>query len=341
MRFGDRGLETLVPTDGPPHDSRAEILWAPGGMLVAIHRLGDAEVVMRRALCVRSCVFWVGVLVGCGSAHMSEIETTDDLNTGALPPGADGGMSRPPSSNCNALGDCNCEVGRARACSLPDGQTGAQTCEPSFEIGGAWGPCELDDESGELCPEQGGEDCTSSTPPVEEMPGGPARARYCGDLNRERFVNRWCWAEQAIAIVDASGAHSTPVDALVRYDPRFSLWVALVAQRGGVRVYLSENENEPGSDVAFLRATDIAGHGQDHCELVRDDFSHRSSDADCDGCSAEREPSSNGPVFTRGNAGECFDYVEQSGAGHQTSIVDCDVTTAQLLDVNSVHHCVE
>jgi hypothetical protein len=110
----------------------------------------------------------------------------------------------------------------------------------------------------------------------------------------------------------------------VRFVPEQGLWLGLVScGNGSARFYLSGSESGP-----FYQATDTAGHGQDHCELVRPGFVLPNEDDITTGCS-ECSTGKNIPLeyeatYSRANAGEPFEFVTQTGTwSSQYSQLDC------------------
>ena len=120
----------------------------------------------------------------------------------------------------------------------------------------------------------------------------------------------------------------------LRFDEGQGLWVGTVscedepdAVPGMLRLYLSEDGE------TFYPATDTAGHGQDHCELINENFSPLANPDDitsggCDSCStSENLPLENQPVFNRTSGGEPFYFVHRSGEwSYQTSRLNCGPT---------------
>lgn len=130
-----------------------------------------------------------------------------------------------------------------------------------------------------------------------------------------------------------SAAFAFPQDALscngpqaIRYDGRQGLWVGVVSCGGtSLRMYLSPNDTGP-----YVQATDLAGHGQDHCELIQPGFQLPNEDditsGGCLGCATSRNlPIENVPAFGRAFLGDSFQFYRQTGAwSWQTSQIDCD-----------------
>jgi hypothetical protein len=125
-----------------------------------------------------------------------------------------------------------------------------------------------------------------------------------------------------------------PTDALacsgqqaVRFDATQGLYVGLVSCGDGfVRMYLSDNLEGP-----FLPALDLAGHGQDHCELIKPGFTLPNEDdiqsGGCPGCDTSINLPLEGVAgYARAFLGEPFQSVNPTGQwSWQTSRIDCDV----------------
>jgi hypothetical protein len=100
-----------------------------------------------------------------------------------------------------------------------------------------------------------------------------------------------------------------------------------------LRVYLSAAESGP-----YLPALDVAGHGQDHCQLVDPTFTIPNEDDITSGGCATCATSTNLPLegvpgWYRAFYGEPFTYVERTGEwSWQTSRLDCGVPAAQCDD---------
>ena len=109
-----------------------------------------------------------------------------------------------------------------------------------------------------------------------------------------------------------------------RFVAEQGLWLGLVScGDGSTRFYLAPSEEGP-----FFQATDWAGHGQDHCELIRTGFSLPNEDEIISGCSeCSTGPNFSlelEPTFARGNAGEAFEFVPETGEwSYQYSRIDC------------------
>jgi hypothetical protein len=130
----------------------------------------------------------------------------------------------------------------------------------------------------------------------------------------------------------APSAFDVPQDAMscdgarsVRYDARQGLWVGIVACAPGTwRFYLSD-----GADGPFLPAMDVAGHGQDHCELVDPGFTLGNEDditsGSCPTCAIGWNLPLEGVAgWYRAFLGEQFQYVDATGPwSYQVSQVTC------------------
>lgn len=123
-------------------------------------------------------------------------------------------------------------------------------------------------------------------------------------------------------------------DQVIRFDADQGLWVGLVSCGGTeLRVYLSAAESGP-----YLPALDVAGHGQDHCQLVDPTFTIPNEDDITSGGCATCATSTNLPLegvpgWYRAFYGEPFTYVERTGEwSWQTSRLDCGVPAAQCDD---------
>ena len=114
---------------------------------------------------------------------------------------------------------------------------------------------------------------------------------------------------------------------MVRFDSIQALWVGVVScgddSFAQVRLYLSDNEYD------FFPATDTAGHGQDHCELINDSFGRLRDEDDitssgCRDCSTTTNlPLENVYVFSRSRSGERFVFQESGRWAYQTTRLTC------------------
>jgi TARSH-like protein len=116
-------------------------------------------------------------------------------------------------------------------------------------------------------------------------------------------------------------------DQWVRYDEGIRLWVGLTTcSSDETRIYLSASPEGP-----FLAATDYAGHGQDHCELVNAAFTLTDEDDITSGGCADCSTGVNLPlegvsVYGRGYLGEAFEFVESTPEwSYQVSKLRCGV----------------
>ena len=118
---------------------------------------------------------------------------------------------------------------------------------------------------------------------------------------------------------------------LVRYDNAAGLWVGVVGCADGfLRLYLA-----PTSTGPFVQATDLAGHGQDHCELVVPGWTLTNEDditsGGCTSCATSYNlPIEGVPTYARGFLGQPWTYYPTSGSwSWQTSRLFCgDVPAA-------------
>ncbi len=114
---------------------------------------------------------------------------------------------------------------------------------------------------------------------------------------------------------------------LVQFNERYNLYVGLTLcnDRDEFRVYISSSRNGP-----FLPATDTAGHGQDHCELVNKNFELPNTDdiksGGCATCSTSRNlPLEHIDTWSRSNLGTPFKLVRSGTWSYQTSRLRCGV----------------
>lgn len=162
-------------------------------------------------------------------------------------------------------------------------------------------------------------ECYGPIPPEPESLPEPEPAvsihqGFCGD-----------WAESSFDFprdeLACDGAQQ------VRFDETQQLWVGVVSCEDDtfnqVRLYLSSNGSE------FFPATDTAGHGQDHCELISDTFGSLRLDDDitsggCEACSTSQNISIEYlPVFNRSGSGERFVFERSDEWSWQTSRLTC------------------
>jgi hypothetical protein len=272
---------------------------------------------MRHLLCL-------ALVIGC----------SDRSAPGASDGGGDAGRRRDAGTTgeaCDGADDdgdgavdegCECDpVGDVRGCDrLGECATRVQRCVNQDEFGSAWSGC----ESVELDPE-----CTDAglPPPID---AGVPPPSLCGRAGATADPRDVCWAPATIP-VDAGCAAA---GAYKRFDPAQGLWVGVVecSSPTGFRIFLS--------DPAFgdwRPATDGAGHGQDHCELV--DPAFRIPDEDditsggCASCTAGGLVFSRGPVYARHRFGECF--TEETAVMDWpwlTSVIYCGLSGATLAE---------
>ena len=120
-------------------------------------------------------------------------------------------------------------------------------------------------------------------------------------------------------------------DQFVKHDDTYNLFVGvtLCSSSADLRIYLSDAGDN------FFPATDWAGNGQDHCELVNPEFTINNEDditsGGCSSCSAGVNlPLEHVPVWERGQFGDPFDFNPSSPEwADQTSRLNCgyDVAT--------------
>lgn len=113
----------------------------------------------------------------------------------------------------------------------------------------------------------------------------------------------------------------------IRFDARQGLYVGTTSCGGtSLRIYLSNRPQGP-----FVPALDVAGHGQDHCQLIDPGFRITNEDditsGGCARCSTSINlPIENAPGYARAFFGDPFTFVPQTGMwSWQTSQIDCAV----------------
>jgi hypothetical protein len=115
----------------------------------------------------------------------------------------------------------------------------------------------------------------------------------------------------------------------VRYDDHYQAWIGAI-QCGSAeqyKLYMSEQR-----DAAFLQIADLAGHGQDHCELVNPAFTIPDEDditsGGCTACSvADLIDVIDSPVYARATFGDRFERVQSRyWADLTTSRYSCGVS---------------
>ena len=131
------------------------------------------------------------------------------------------------------------------------------------------------------------------------------------------------WAAASFAFPQDALSCSGPQ--LVRYDATAGLWVGVVGCADNfVRLYLSGSPSGP-----FVQATDLAGHGQDHCELVVPGWTLTNEDDITSGGCATCATSVNLPIegvatYARAFLGQPWTYYPSSGTwSWQTSRLFC------------------
>jgi hypothetical protein len=113
----------------------------------------------------------------------------------------------------------------------------------------------------------------------------------------------------------------------IRFDRTQNLFVGITSCGGtSLRIYLSRQPQGP-----FVPALDVAGHGQDHCELIDPNFRIVNEDditsGGCTRCGTSINlPIENAPGWARAFFGDPFTFVPQTGPwSWQTSQIDCAV----------------
>lgn len=216
---------------------------------------------------------------------------------------------------------CECDVvGEVRPCDTAECATSVQRCVNQDEFGSAWSACESV-EPGPGCVDAG------VAPPLDA--GMPA-VGLCGRAGATADPRDACWSPATIP-VDAGCAVA---GAYKRFDAAQGLWVGVVecSSPRGVRLFLSDP-----AEGDWRPATDGAGHGQDHCELVDPAFRIVNEDditsGGCASCTAGGLVFSRGPVYARDRFGECF--VEETAVmdwPFLTSVIYCGVSGATLME---------
>jgi len=114
---------------------------------------------------------------------------------------------------------------------------------------------------------------------------------------------------------------------LIQYSPKYDVFVGLVLCNDDeqFRLYMSDSFNG-----AYFPVTDTGGHGQDHCELVNDDFRLPDSDdiksGGCTTCSTSRNlPLENVVTWSRSGIGMPFQLLKSGVWSYQTSRLQCGV----------------
>jgi hypothetical protein len=159
------------------------------------------------------------------------------------------------------------------------------------------------------------------TQPPDPEPMEPQTPRDCGSNARTPFEltvferaedELSCFGDQYVAYLEGHQLY---------------LGVQLCGAPTTYRLYLSANENG-----MFLPATDTAGHGQDHCELLNPSFTAPNEDditsGGCASCTISQNlPIEYQPAFHRGYADECFEPIQSTGVwSYQTSQLSCGVS---------------
>jgi hypothetical protein len=167
-------------------------------------------------------------------------------------------------------------------------------------------PIETDEPGGTL-------DTSGSTPSAPSAPGDSGDTG-CGPSS---------WAQAAFAFPQDALSCNGPQ--LVRYDAAAGLWVGVVGcAQGFLRIYLA-----PSAAGPFVQATDLAGHGQDHCALIVPGWTLPNEDditsGGCANCATSVNlPIEGAPTYARGYLGDAWTFYPSSGAwSWQTSRLFC------------------
>ncbi|MFM2162979.1 MAG: hypothetical protein RLZZ383_2491 [Pseudomonadota bacterium] len=137
------------------------------------------------------------------------------------------------------------------------------------------------------------------------------------------------WAQASFAFPQDALSCSGPQ--WVRYDATAGLWVGVVGcAQGFLRIYLAPSASGP-----FVQATDLAGHGQDHCALIVPGWTLPNEDditsGGCATCATSVNlPIEGAPTYARAFLGQPWTFYPASGAwSWQTSRLFCgDVPAA-------------
>ncbi len=113
----------------------------------------------------------------------------------------------------------------------------------------------------------------------------------------------------------------------VQFNDRYGKYVGITLcnDRDEFRIYMSSVESGQ-----FLPITDTAGHGQDHCELVNQNFALPNEDSirsgGCISCDTSRNlPLENVDTWSRSTLGTLFRLVHSGTWSYQTSRLKCGV----------------
>ncbi|MCU0656817.1 MAG: hypothetical protein MUF64_16660, partial [Polyangiaceae bacterium] len=123
-------------------------------------------------------------------------------------------------------------------------------------------------------------------PPANQGTTAPAQPRSGPENATPAATYRGCFPDLVRRKIDTPpDGQSCEGPSFVRWSSEQNLWVGAVScGDGSVRLYLAESEQGP-----FLPALDIAGHGQDHCELLVPGFTLGNEDdiasGSCASCS--------------------------------------------------------
>jgi len=152
-----------------------------------------------------------------------------------------------------------------------------------------------------------------TTPEADVAPVPPARGPFS-------------W--QATKFDYPRDAQSCDGPQFVRIDERGVVGVVACGE-GAFRVYLTQDPLK-----SFIPVADMAGHGQDHCELLNPDFTISNEDditsGGCAKCSTGVDlPLEGVTVYGRSNFGEPFELVKHTPEwSYQVSRLNCGVDVA-------------
>lgn len=168
-------------------------------------------------------------------------------------------------------------------------------------------------------------DETATLTPIDTSASTPTTPVDTGDSG----CGPNAWAVASFAFPQDALSCSGPQ--LVRYDATAGLWVGVVGcAQGFLRIYLAPSASGP-----FVQATDLAGHGQDHCALIVPGWTLPNEDditsGGCATCATSVNlPIEGAPTYARAFLGQPWTFYPTSGAwSWQTSRLFCgDVPAA-------------